>query len=106
MQPMYGLCHQNANLSPEFLENILFQIVTEIERQLQKEYGTGQDLKQQEEDELSKLLSNLGNKNTEETENKKIIGMDQDGTLILPEEPPKQKPLSKVKCPRFASICL
>jgi len=71
--------------------------VTEIERQLQKEYGTGQDVKQQEEDELSKLLSNLGNKNSEETENKKIIGMDQDGTLILPEEPPKQKPLSKKK---------
>ena len=103
MSPMY---HQNANLSPKFPDSILFQIVTEIERQLQKEYGTGQDIKQQEEDELSKLLSNLGSKNTEETENKKIIGMDQDGTLILPEEPPKQKPLSKVKCPKFASKCL
>jgi len=73
------------------------KIVTEIERQLQKEYGNGQDIKQQEEDELSKLLSNLGSKNAEESESKKIIGMDQDGTLILPEEPPKQKPLSKKK---------
>ena len=75
---------------------------------MQKEYGNGQDVKQQEEDELSKLLSNLGNKNSEETENKKIIGMDQDGTLILPEEPPKQKPLSKVKMSDYKlrqSVC-
>jgi len=74
--------------------------VTEIEKLLENEYGTGNGVtgsakSQNEEKDLAKLLSQLGSKEIEKEE--KIIGIDpDDGTLILPEEPPKQKPIAKV----------
>ena len=70
------------------------KIVTEIEKILENEYGNGKSKAQEEEQDLARLLAKLGSKEVEKDE--KIIGIDSDGTLILPDEPPKQKPIVKV----------
>jgi len=71
------------------------KIVTEIEKILENEYGNGKSKAQEEEQDLARLLAQLGSKEVEKDE--KIIGIDSDGTLILPDEPPKQKPIVKKK---------
>ena len=51
---------------------------------------------------MSALLNKLGAAETDNPE-REIIGLTDDGTLVLPDEPPKQKPIGKVKS--FSASC-
>ena len=73
----------------------LLQIVNEIDKQLQKEYGNSDSTPKSADDDLSALLNKLGASDKDEKD-REIIGLTDDGTLVLPDEPPKQKPLAKV----------
>jgi len=72
------------------------KIVDEIDKQLQKQYGNLDANPKSADDDLSALLNKLGAAETDNPE-REIIGLTDDGTLVLPDEPPKQKPIGKKK---------
>ena len=75
--------------------------MNEIDKQLQKEFGSLEDPAKAADDNLSAMLSKLGSADKDqEDEVKSVAGLTDDGTLVLPDEPPKQKPLAKVSIAR------
>ena len=75
--------------------------MNEIDKQLQKEFGSLEDPAKAADDNLSAMLSKLGSADKDqEDEVKSVAGLTDDGTLVLPDEPPKQKPLTKVSSAR------
>jgi len=72
-------------------------IVDEIDKQLQKEFGSSDTAQKSADDDLSALLNKLGGTSDKDEKEREIIGLTDEGTLVLPDEPPKQKPLAKKK---------